>query len=360
MATKVQKATHDLLADAEAVVAQRESESRDARIAEAALLERLEIGDDSVTEDDMRQAELATQRADALERGARRALDEARAVHARAVAAADPVVAEIAADVLSAAFRAEFPHGGGPTVETGLTEPASPPVDLPSIVVVQKTPTVRNVEAGTVGGEAIAYLYTTESSPVDWPRVRSAVQPADRWHGLASRVEVAPLEHAGQRPTPIGEGVVRWTIGVKVQGGRDALPVLTRRVDPFRLSAFAQGISGTIRDRAGDIREVGVHVGGFSNQVRSNVRATAQITGHEQEERDGILRRTLSVDLTVRSNAFTFEGIAHRTEAVLKSEVGRLATGLGRVESVEVLGSQPASRNALDFRVRVDLVARAA
>jgi hypothetical protein len=353
--TPVPDAVADALADALALVRKREVEHVEAQAAEAALEIRLRNGDDTVTTEALTKAGNAIRRAGLLLEAARQGLTNTKSKESKAAAVASPDIAELISEVLTENVMPLSLLGVPVTVAESL--PTETPDVVPSIVLVQDKATRTNLLTGTIDGECVLGFIYGEAVPLDVQRVRGGIRE------IAQRERLGDVETFNDAPaTSLGGGVELKAIAVRVKGAQPEIPTVTESPAEHRFHAFTQGVAASIKRQAGYAKRQGVAFGsGDSGRYVSNVQASVSSSRVVDINRgsDGVVRRTVEVTITAQAPNVHGDALADRMVRILNEEEGSFASGLGRVESVNVARIEP-SGSARSMTVQFVLVSRSA
>lgn len=316
------------LAEARALLAQREDEYYDAQAAAEEFTDILRSGDDSISADDLTGADNGIKRAALLLDAARRALRIAENEDNKARARQSPVLAEMLRDIIEENIF-DFGLFGFP-VEVVPEFPKE--VNPPAVYLTQQTATEANYISGYIGGTVEIAVVVPTGVSFTTDRIESAL---DKWvdHPGIAQVQAIPSSRTAS------DGECR-TVQVILKYATEQIPVINETGRQNADKDFARSLKAGIV-QSGQTRDRGVVIGnGWSTGQLSDMHADVTAGQVQQTNNDGKVRRVVEV-VIVASGLYPLDILARRVNWVIEQSKGSFASALGRVEEVTTSAKQP-------------------
>jgi len=299
-------------------------------------------GNDSVSGADYADAQARRTRAERLHSAAKAEVMRAT----RALVNDDDALAQAVAPAVQAVLP-------GMTVEVYSARPEKSPASVPVVHIVQSKAPERNTIEGTISGavEIRAHFPAwVSTNPIGEVALTQALAKV----GLLGSTVTTTNGHPAE--------TVIHTTTVQVRHGAEPIPVIAHDPQEHRLLWFASALTDD-----------------FVSRTWNPLAEKSRVLGHKPEctilstKVDGAGVRHTTARIVLKGTPRVVETYAggHRkatingevTQAItttVDSAVGKFATGLGRVESVKVTGTQPFAAGGRDITAVIVFVSRKA
>ncbi|NJC10606.1 hypothetical protein F4558_000432 [Micromonospora profundi] len=341
MATKSNRTTartateiaREKLTEAVALVDRRQTEHERAEETEAELITRLTRGDASVSALDLLTARAEIERTGYLIEAARKAIKPAEKALNSAQATDNPTLARFVAERIEAD---PFAFGlFGLTVTVNADDRSKP-----GVYVNQATATKANPTTGIMSGAVTVTVVTPNGQPIDGAAILA---------GLAA-IEASGNGQVSTNASPSPSGV---TVDVRLTNIKPDVPTLATSVNGEALRNFGLDLVSAITKQGGtvDLSNADQYGGGMFGNTRGSFdnRASRILSGLNSstvvntEQDDDQERRTVRVEFDLTSRYYGSQELSEFTRNGIKSLVGEIAAGIGRVESARVVSDQVAT-----------------
>ncbi|MEU7995377.1 hypothetical protein AB0B83_08570 [Micromonospora sp. NPDC049060] len=307
------------LAEARALVDQRQAEHEQAEETHAELITRLTRGDDTISPLDLAAAHFAIERAELLIGAARKGIKPAEMALDSAQAIDSPTLARFVAERIEADPFAFGCFGMSVTVNADDRS-------APGVYVNQANATTTNPATGIMSGRVGITVVTPNGNPVDGAVMLAGLS------GIEASGAALVATHASPNPAGV-------TVDVRLTNVKPDVPTLPAEVDGKALRDFGLDLASDIGSRGGEVTHNADNPL-YAVTVRS-ISAVLDDATVTNQERDGDQeRRTVRVEFTLSSRKYRAAEVNEYTRVSVGELVGEMAAGIGRVKAARVVSEK--------------------